>query len=302
LDGLIVVDKPPDIMSMQLVSLAKSFLKADKAGHAGTLDPFATGVMVCLINRATRLAEFFLHGDKAYSATLCLGIETDTQDFTGTVIRERPIRPEDYSLADIISVFQSFEGRSRQVPSCFSALKHRGKPLYQYARKGVRVEKPARPITVFSLKVEKIDLPSVHFHVRCSGGTYIRTLCQDIGEKLGCGAHLTALCRTEACGFTLNDSIALDALKEMAVAGKAADRLISMNDALHQMPAYVADDNLSEHVRHGRQLTENVFPDEPDVDKMGYCKLVDKNGHLLAVIHKQEEAFRYYCVFPESAG
>ncbi len=286
-------------MSAKLVSLVKRFLKADKAGHAGTLDPFATGVMVCLINRATRLAEFFLHGNKAYSATLCLGIETDTQDFTGKVIQTREVRPGDYSETDIRTACSAFEGEIRQTPSCFSALKHRGKPLYQYARKGIRVEKPARPIHIFSLTVEKVDLPFVYFNVRCSGGTYIRALCDDIGKALGCGGHLKALCRTEACGFTLRDAVALNEVETLAMSGKAADRLISMNDALHRMPGLIADDALSGLVRHGRQLARGVFPDKLDTDTEGYFKLVDKTNRLLAVIRKQEETFRYGCVFPE---
>jgi tRNA pseudouridine55 synthase len=299
LNGILVVDKPPDMMSAKIVSLVKSFLKADKAGHAGTLDPFATGVMVCLINRATRLAEFFLHGNKAYSATLYLGIETDTQDFTGTVLQAREIGPGDYSSDDIRLAFRSFEGESRQVPSSFSALKHQGKPLYHYARQGVRVEKPSRPIHVFSLTVEKIDLPLIHFNVRCSGGTYVRALCDDIGKRLGCGAHLTALRRTEACGFTLSDAMTLNEVESLAIAGKVTGRLISMNDALRHMPVHVADEALAERVRYGQRLAGNIFPDELNADNGGYFKLVDKTDRLLAVIQKQDETFRYCCVFPE---
>lgn len=298
MDGIIVVDKPPDITSARLVSQLKGFLKADKAGHAGTLDPFATGVMVCLINRATRLAEFFLHSNKAYSATLCLGVETDTQDFTGTVIQTRNIRAGDYSPIEIMSAFRAFEGESRQIPSCFSALKHRGKPLYKYARQGIRVEKPSRPIHIFSLKVLAIDLPLINFDVRCSGGTYIRTLCADIGQSLGCGAHLKALRRTEAGGFTLSDATTLKDIEQLALAGKAADRRINMNDALRHMPVHVADDALAEFVRSGRRLVKDGFPEELNSNSEGYFKLVDKTDRLLAVIHKQEDSLRYCCVFP----
>ena len=297
MDGIIVVDKPPEMMSARLVSRVKRTLKAGKVGHAGTLDPFATGVMVCLINRGTRLAEFFLHGGKAYNATLCLGVETDSQDFTGNVVRSRAVRPGDFSKADIISVFRDFEGESRQIPPCFSAVKHRGKPLYQYARKGIRVEKPPRPIHIFSLEPEVIDPPFVRFSVRCSGGTYIRTLCHDIGQRLGCGAHLTSLRRTEACGFTLNDATALDIFEKQAEAGEAAELVIGMNKALRHLPGYIADETLTAYVGNGRQLTDSVFPDGVKTDTRGYFKLVDKTGRLLAVIHRQPGGFRYCCVF-----
>jgi tRNA pseudouridine55 synthase len=299
LDGIIVVDKPPDMMSAKLVALVKKNLKADKAGHAGTLDPFATGVMVCLINRATRLAEFFLHGSKAYSATLCLGSETDTDDFTGAVIQAREVRPGDYSETDIRAAFGAFEGDIQQTPSCFSALKHRGKPLYYYARKGIRVEKPPRPVHIFSLMVEKIDPPLIDFTVRCSGGTYVRALCRDIGRSLGCGAHLTALRRTEAGGFGLSDAIGLGQLEALAGESRAAGRLISMNHALRDMPGYIADDALAALVRHGRRLERDALPADLPTDAGGCCKLVDGGGRLLAVIRRQGEAFRYGCVFPE---
>ena len=297
MDGIIVVDKPPDMMSARLVSRIKRALMAKKAGHAGTLDPFATGVMVCLVNRATRLAEFFLHGDKTYEATLCLGVETDSQDFTGTVVHTRDVRPGDYSQADIISVFRAFEGESRQIPPCFSALKHQGKPLYQYARKGIRVEKPPRPIHIFSLEPEVIDPPLIRFSVRCSGGTYIRTLCHDIGQKLGCGAHLTSLRRTEAGGFTLNDATALNMIEKRAGEGQAAGLIIPMGEALRHLPGYVADEMLAAHVGNGRQLTDGIFPDGLSTDSRGYFKLVDKTGRLLAVIQRKADGFRYYCVF-----
>ncbi len=298
MDGIIVVDKPPDMMSAKLVFLVKNLLKADKVGHAGTLDPFATGVMVCLINRATRLAEFFLHGNKAYSATLCLGIETDTQDFTGTVVHTRDVRPDDFSETDVLSVFRTFEGDSRQTPPCFSALKHRGRPLYEYARKGIRVYKAPRPIRISALTVEAIDWPFIHFNVRCSGGTYIRTLCADIGRALGCGAHLTALRRTETGGFTLAEASALNEFGKQAMAGKAADRMISMNDALRCMPGLVADEELIRHVCHGRPLNGNMFTVDPAVDDRGCFKLVSQTDRLLAVVRKRADAYRYCCVFP----
>ncbi|MEW6076509.1 MAG: tRNA pseudouridine(55) synthase TruB [Thermodesulfobacteriota bacterium] len=300
MDGIIVVDKPPDLTSAKLVSRVKRILKAEKAGHAGTLDPFATGVMICLINRGTRLAEFFLHGNKTYRATLCLGIETDTDDFTGNVVQTREVRPGDYSETDIRSACGAFEGNIQQTPSCFSALKHQGKPLYHYARKGIKVEKPPRPVHIFSLAVESINLPFIDFTVRCSAGTYIRTLCRDIGRVLGCGAHLTVLRRTEAGGFGLPDAAGLPELEQLAAEGSAAGRLIGMSEALRDMPAYVADDGLAALVGHGRSLEEDTLPPDLPVDAGCCCKLVDGSGRLLAVIRRQGGTFRYGCVFPQA--
>ena len=299
MDGIIVVDKPPDMMSAKLVSRVKFFLKAAKVGHAGTLDPFATGVMICLINRATRLADFLLHGRKAYTATLRLGIETDTQDPTGTVISAREVGGGDYSTADIQTVFGSFLGQSWQTPSSFSALKHHGKPLYQYAREGIRVEKPARPIHVFSLRVDEIDLPFVRFSVCCSGGTYVRALARDIGRALGCGAHLHDLRRTEACGFTAAEALPWTEVEERAGAGRLADRIIGMNEALRQIPGIVADESLAAMVRHGRRLEAGVIPEEAPLDAGGCLKLIDKSERLLAVVQRREDGFRYRCVFSE---
>jgi len=234
LSGIIVVDKPANTTSAEVVAVVKKLLGAGKIGHTGTLDPFATGVLVCCVNRATKLARFFLHGSKTYEAVLHLGIETDTQDFTGTVTATG--KETGFSDHAIRSVFEQFEGTLDQVPPVYSALKHKGTPLHKLARRGTPVQKPARRVFISKIEIVKIDLPLVRFTVSCGAGTYIRTLCADIGASLGCGGHLKELRRIESSGFTVAEGVTLPQLKKLVLSGKASERMVSMADALQEIP------------------------------------------------------------------
>ena len=186
--GIIVVDKPANITSARVVAVIKKRLGARKVGHTGTLDPFATGVLICCINKATKLARFFLQGWKKYTAVLHLGIETDTQDSTGSIISTSD--RIDCSEKKIQSVIQQYEGTIEQFPPLYSALKYKGVALYKLARSGKPVQKPARRVFISYIKILEIRLPFIRFETFCSAGTYIRTLCADIGTSLGCGGHL----------------------------------------------------------------------------------------------------------------
>ena len=302
LTGVIAVDKPQNITSAKVVARVKRLLDARKVGHAGTLDPFARGVLVCCINDATRLARFLLVGDKTYEATLKLGIETDTQDSTGTVTAES--RGGDTSEKTIRSVVKQFEGKIEQQPPVFSALKHKGTPLYKLARRGSPVQKPARNVTISSIKILEIKLPLVRFKVRCSAGTYIRTLCADMGKQLGCGGHLHALRRTESSGFRIQQAISLPALEKRARAGDTSSFIISMADALPGMPTVVADSDLIEKIRHGRPVTKKDLSFDPVFAKRNRhaenIKVVDAGNRLLAVLNnmKNQDIVSYACVFP----
>jgi tRNA pseudouridine55 synthase len=214
--SVLIIDKPAGLSSAQVVGRVKKLLHVKKVGHAGTLDPFATGVLVCLVNQATRLAQFFLSSEKQYEAELRLGIDTDTQDRTGQVIRRRPI-PEGVEAA-LQRVCDRFVGDIAQIPPAFSALKHQGVALYKLARSGKPVRKPARNIRIEQLQIRSISLPTVRFSVTCSAGTYIRTLCADIGEMLGCGGHLSELRRTVSSGFNIDEAISLEALSHCVAA------------------------------------------------------------------------------------
>jgi len=295
--GFIVIDKPENMTSARVVSHVKKTLHAKKVGHAGTLDPFATGVMICCVNRATRLARFFLGGDKKYEALLHLGIETDTQDATGQTTSES--RVPDYSETDIQDVFKSFTGPLAQVPPVFSALKHKGIPLYKHARRGNPVQKPARQIVVLALHINEIQLPYIWFEVTCSAGTYIRTLAADIGNALGCGGHLKSLRRTQSSRFSIADAMTLETLEKRAAAETFSRYAVGMTEALNAIPEQMADKNLKRKIVNGVPLTQKDIVLEEVADTSKFIKLVDVNRELLAVIEPNEMPgeYKYCCVF-----
>jgi len=205
IDGLLIVDKPEGITSLDVVREIKHRFGVKKAGHIGTLDPFATGVLPIVINEGTKLVPFLKEGPKEYEGTLQLGEETNTEDRTGQVVLKQPwegIQPE-----KVEALIQTFLGKIRQTPPMFSAIKMQGRPLYRLAREGIEVERKEREIEIYNIQVEKIELPRVHFKVSCSKGTYIRTLGKDIGRKIGCGAHLLHLRRIRSGPFTLEQAI-----------------------------------------------------------------------------------------------
>jgi tRNA pseudouridine55 synthase len=292
----LVIDKPAGVTSAHVVARLKRRLDGAKVGHTGTLDPFATGVMVCCVNRATKLAQFFLTGSKTYLATLCLGIETDTQDPTGRVTATGDTG--NLSESAVLAAMAQFRGDLLQAPPVFSALKHQGTPLYKLARSGHPVQKPPRPVHISAIEVTKMALPEVFFSVTCSAGTYIRTLCADIGHVLGCGGHLRALKRVESCGFTISESIRLDELDNLATSGDIRARMIPMGEALRHIPLHVADPGLAQHIMHGRQLTKQDLRLEGGIGQKDYLKIVDTHHHLLAVLMAEGDIFKYGCVFP----
>ncbi len=295
--GFIVIDKPENMTSARVVSHVKKALGAKKVGHAGTLDPFATGVMICCVNRATRLARFFLGGDKKYEALLHLGIETDTQDATGSRVAESPV--PDCSETEIQAVCRSFTGPLDQVPPIYSALKHKGVPLYKHARLGKPIQKPARQIVVFDLHITEIQLPYVRFEVTCSAGTYIRTIGADIGKKLGCGGHLKALRRLESSSFSTADAMTLETVEQRVADEPFSRYAVGMTEALETMPERVADHDLKNKIVNGVPLTQKDVVLEEAADKGKFIKLIDANRELLAVIEPSEISgeYVYCCVF-----
>jgi tRNA pseudouridine55 synthase len=298
-DGIVVVDKPENMSSAKVVARVKSALGANKVGHTGTLDPFATGVLICCLNRATRLARFFLEGDKTYEATLCLGTETDTQDATGAVISEKPV--DAIEEAHLIDAFQRFRGWISQVPPAYSALKHKGVPLYKLAREGRPVSKPARSVHISNIRILEIEYPCVRFEVHCSTGTYVRTLCADIGNALGCGGHLKTLKRISSSGFFLEDALSLPEIERLAGHDALGPHVISMADALQGMPMVTADGNLAARVAHGITLTPRDVAPEGTGNPDGYVKIVNTQHDLLAVVQRKKGSknYDYCCVFQE---
>lgn len=209
-----LVDKPSGMTSHDVVDLIRRRFDIKKAGHAGTLDPAATGLLVVLIGKATKLSSKFTSGDKEYEAVMTLGKKTDSGDAEGEVLSENDCRG--ITEERIREAFRSFEGETVQVPPMFSAVRYKGKRLYELARKGKEVPREPRKIRIEKLRIDKIALPVIHFIVRCSKGTYIRKLCDDLGDRLGCGAHLSGLRRVSSGDFSLKDSIDMAVLKSIS--------------------------------------------------------------------------------------
>ena len=214
IDGVLLLNKPVGITSNAALQKAKWLLNAKKAGHTGTLDPFADGLLPLCFGEATKFSAYLLEADKHYRAVLQLGVTTTTGDPEGEVLDTREVKVD---REDIRAVLPRFTGEIEQIPPMHSALKHQGRPLYEYARAGIEIDRPPRKVTIRALELVECDPPRVVLDVQCSAGTYIRTLAQDIGAVLGCGAHLTALTRSAAGGFRLEQAHALADLEALDV-------------------------------------------------------------------------------------
>ena len=295
-NGVIIIDKPAGLSSARVVATVKRVLQVAKAGHTGTLDPFATGVMVCPVNRATRLARFMLHGNKTYTGVLKLGTETDTQDSTGAVTARNRVPPLDRKQLD--AIFETFTGTMEQVPPAYSALKHHGVPLYRLARQGRPVSKPARAVVIFSLTIQTVALPRVSFEVACSGGTYIRTLCADIGTAIGCGGHLESLRRTRSGPFSLEQAVSLEKLADHHRTGTLDRLIVPMAQALPDLPELRAGTSLAQKIAVGGAIGgHDLAGDRPSIPAGGHLKVVGPSNELLAVLEAQPDGrYRYCCV------
>lgn len=214
LNGVLLVDKGPDMTSHDVVAVARRCLRTKKIGHCGTLDPMATGMLILVIGTGTKLQDLLMSEDKEYTGTLRLGTTTSTQDREGEVLEEKPVPP--LTEADIQAAFDAYRGDFYQTPPMVSAVKIDGVPLYKLARQGKEVERKARLVRVYDSKITRVELPDVDFRIVCSKGFYVRTYAHDIGQKLGCGAHLTQLRRTRSGHFKFQDGMhtTFDALKE----------------------------------------------------------------------------------------
>jgi len=233
-NGILVIDKPMDITSNGILQQVKRLFGAAKAGHTGALDPLATGVLPLCFGEATKFSQMMLDSDKSYIATAKLGVRTETGDSEGQIVGEKPV-PAGLTPDNLEPVLDRFRGDIQQVPSMYSALKHKGRPLYEYAREGIEVERPARPVTIYELTLIELRDDEMDIAVSCTKGTYIRSLVEDIGEVLGCGAHVIALRRTMASGFTLADACQVSTLEQMREQGESLDGLLVAPDAALSM-------------------------------------------------------------------
>ncbi|MDA8134473.1 MAG: tRNA pseudouridine(55) synthase TruB [Desulfobacteraceae bacterium] len=296
--GILPIHKPEGMSSARAVAHVKRALGAKKAGHTGTLDPFATGLLLCGIDQGTRISRFFLNGHKRYLARICLGVETDTYDPTGRIVSTAPQGMIDaLNTHDIKAVVNSFLGIQNQVAPAYSALKHEGRPLYELARQGKMIQKPPRRIEIFDILIKQIDLPHVDIDVFCSSGTYIRSLAFDIGRKLRCGAHLSALCRTESGPFRLENAVMLDSLEKFEKMD-IQERIIPLSKCLESLPEVLADAGTAEKIKFGKKLLINDFESisaPPD----SFIRITDDRNNLLAIVQPGEngQEYKYSCVF-----
>jgi tRNA pseudouridine55 synthase len=251
MNGVLVVNKPRGMTSSAVCLKVKKSLWLKKAGHLGTLDPLATGVLPLCLNEGTKLVQFLMKCDKEYVATMRLGIETDTQDSQGAVLAQSAAVPVD--ARQISACVEQFAGRQLQTPPMYSALKRGGVPLYAIARTGACVPREQRPVTVHAIEVLSVDVPDVRLRVVCSHGTYVRTICHDVGRRLGCGAHLTALVRVRSGMFHIDQAVALEDITADRRSDLAARRLVSIRDALGALPAVTVPQALEEKIRNGMQ-------------------------------------------------
>lgn len=211
-EGIIVVNKPHGLTSHDVVAHIRRKFSVKKVGHAGTLDPLATGVLIVLLGKCTKMSDRFMSLDKAYRATMLLGRKTNSADIQGETISVKPY--DQINLEKVQKVFQEFTGKTDQLPPMFSAIKFKGKKLYELARKGITVDREPRTITIEKLEVLKFDLPSVEFMMECSKGAYVRQLADDVGEKLGCGACISQIERTKVGSFRLEEAVHIEEINE----------------------------------------------------------------------------------------
>ncbi len=282
MDGIVVIDKPAGLTSHDVVTKVKRILGARKAGHTGTLDPMATGVLPVCLNEATKLAQFLSVDNKTYLATMLLGVRTDTQDIEGQVVEKSDKVVSEDAVREALG---SMLGKIQQVPPAYSALKHQGKPLYKYARQGEFPEIAARTVEIFSLKVRDVSFPRATFEVSCSKGTYIRTLCYDVGNILGCGACLSDLRRLQSGFFTEAMTVSL-ADDVQGIKNRLVSAMLPLSQCLPALAAMEVDEAFEDKLRTGFQ---------PDVEMLrrqnvqaflaagDMIKLVDTHGHLVAV-------------------
>jgi tRNA pseudouridine55 synthase len=288
--GVLVIDKPAGRSSASAVDYVKKTLRADRAGHGGTLDPLATGVLAICLNAGTKVAQYLLADDKAYQATGILGVETDTLDRTGRITSERPVAITEAQLRELLA---SRRGEQQQVPPMFSAIKQDGVRSYHRARAGEEVELAPRTIRIDQLELVDLDLAARRFtiHVACSKGTYIRSLVADLGTSLGCGAHLTELRRTRSGRFTIEQAVRLEALPTLDLEA----HLIRLADAT-DLRRVVANDAQLRLIRSGVQLPLIDLGGNPEL-----FQVVDPEDRLVAIAHGVNQTVVYDRVFPEDA-
>ena len=298
LNSVVNLFKPTGPTSFDMVWSVRKALGVKKAGHIGTLDPMAEGVLPICLNRSTRIIQFLSPLQKTYRATLELGSGTDTQDATGQKISFGD--PSLVTDSKVKQVLQAFVGQQDQIPPMYSAKKKNGIPLYKLARNGINIPRKPVKVTVYSIDFIKKEGVQVFFEVRCSAGTYIRTLSHDIGEKLGCCAHMVRLTRTQVGSFDLESALTLEELKVANEDGSLCEKLFPLEEALNFLPAIHVKEKYLESISHGVALSKSFLDDLPDQLEMGhYFRVLGDNDKILAVVEAVVNQDAYPSLTPE---
>ncbi|MBW1612881.1 MAG: tRNA pseudouridine(55) synthase TruB [Deltaproteobacteria bacterium] len=295
-NGIILVDKESGPSSSRIVEKIKDLMKAKKVGHAGTLDPFATGVLIVLLNQGTKLSPFLMSRDKAYRASLKLGIETDTQDLTGRIIDKKDIGSLTYEM--IKRSTSQFIGTIKQVPPSYSAVHYNGKRAYELARNGIAIDLQPKDVRIDYITILSVDLPYVWFEVGCSSGTYIRTLAADLGKSLGIGAHLTSLRRIKSGPLHVDDALTLEQIAHHLSSNTIEEVIISLRNALKGMIEVEISDELAKKIRNGYQPNWEELSQEhiSSFNPHDYLKIIT-GEELVAILRKDEKGYNIIKVF-----
>lgn len=282
MNGVVIIDKPAGLTSHDVVSRVKRILGAKKAGHTGTLDPMATGVLPVCLNEATKLAGFLADDSKEYSATMLLGVQTDTLDTEGKITGQSD---KVVSVEEIRAALFRMVGKIKQVPPAYSAIKHCGEPLYKLARKGIIIETPPREVEIKHIIVEDISYPRITFRVACSKGTYIRTLCADVGEVLGCGACLCGLRRLRSGFFSEDMAISLANSAPGENRRELLEKMLPMTKLLPLVTSVEVEDVFANRLRDGFQPSVEAMKDHvlPFLEKGDMIKFINRSGYLVAI-------------------
>ena len=275
INGFLLVNKGPGITSSRVVQIVKKKFQLKKVGHLGTLDPMATGLLIIAINRATKFASLLLQSEKSYRAEVTLGIQTDTDDAEGEAISSKKV---DITELEIKETLLTFLGASYQLPPDYSALKHKGKPMYKYARDGIKVEKAERKIFIKNIQNILIEIPKVSFDISCSKGTYIRSIARDLGFKLGCGAHLSKLIRTSQEKFVLSDACSLDDIN--------LEKIISLENAFKDLDCIKLSESEGKAFLHGRSIDTNF-------DHTNLLRVYDAANQFIAIGKNTSKGFKH---------
>ncbi|HEY3301538.1 MAG TPA: tRNA pseudouridine(55) synthase TruB [Methylophilaceae bacterium] len=273
MSGVLLLDKPLGISSNQALQIVKRLYQAAKAGHTGSLDPLATGLLPICFGEATKFSHFLLDADKSYRALIKLGATTTTADAEGEVLTTHPVN---VTLAEVQATLTQFIGEIKQVPPMYSALKHEGKALYEYARAGVELERAARDVTIFDIQLHSLNNDLLDLTVVCSKGTYIRTLAEDIGAALGCGAHLAGLRRLSTAHFDLQDAHTIESLESMTV--EARDQLLLTPDAaIENLPQVTIDADSAFYLMRGQEVWKS------GLNQQGLFRIYSEQGQFLGI-------------------